>query len=226
MCDNGGYWGQVVCRMGQASWLADVGLPVIATILGLVVALLLLRQQLSHDVELRRAERREAVVWRFADECIDLASRMMDRQLPLDYWLAERWPEWHRLHYAAKQVEWHLGEGPAFEEIAEGGTDITHAWGACRDRREELVTQGEAIDARAHMEALWAVTQGLAGEVLVAGRELLSYDGTKPLPTFRPWRGKHLPDDESERATWRKQHADRYERAVRTEMARRSAKSG
>lgn len=224
-CGASGYWDGVGCSLRQAEWLANVGIPLAATIAGLAVAYALVRHQIRHDRTLRDADRKASAVNEFGRDILRLFEHFEARRLSDPFWTEESWPGSIPMYEAHARVGVALSNADAFEELERAGRDLSRAWRACQVRRRRLEkngivpsrpsTYGVAMDSA--LSSIWQ-------PMIDAGKKLVVWDGLSALPTLTPWPYVHAPLGrrvaEGEDEAWAKQYATEYERVVRERVAK------
>lgn len=226
---SGGYWDEVRCRIDQPGWLADVGFPLFVALLGLALAVLLLRRQLRHDRELRRADRLSQHVATFGQQVVGVIDGIWNRRGDDPYWDAQDWDGWSTIFRAQRKVSAALADPSAFEEVVAGARDVSWAWRACVARRRELESQGMVIDTVKAGLGIDTALNDLWNQLRRAGEELSRWDGLSDMPDFKPWPTPHVPlpvrDRREAHQRWMTYYADAFEQYVRRSGGSPQAKS-
>jgi hypothetical protein len=172
-------------RFADPAWTADVGAPLLVTLLGLGLALWLVRRQLRHDRELRAADRRAQALDPLARELGKAGFRLEDLSLrrTADYWSKPIWPDWGPLVGLCDDVSARLGDEPALKAVEDIISSTMRAWLLCQTARDAAV---DPSDEAAHMYGTAVAMEPYAGRLTEAGRLLRRWDGTPPEPAISP----------------------------------------
>jgi len=209
----GKFWQEV----SNAEWMADVGVPLAATLLAVLAGFLSLRRQLTHDRELALAQRRSEVAHRLGSEVLR-AVGLMDGRIPNKYQTAPDWEGFRIVRLAVNEASIVLPRHPALEHVWLGAVDLVRAWRSCNESREALALNGILLEERevagALMETIYPLTKALRN----AGEELIRWTGHLPLPGGEVWPLPHVPKGRGNREAaerWTDYYANLYERKAR-----------
>ena len=123
------YFKKFLSVLKSPEWLANTGLPLLVTLVGLVAAAIFLRTQLKSDRNLRTADRRQqaGLVLGFA-----LSTAVERFELPASdsFWTHNRWPDHEELEKAILEMRLALA-GKELPELARLVEDVDKVWMAC-----------------------------------------------------------------------------------------------
>jgi hypothetical protein len=154
--------------------MADTGLPLMATVGGLLVAYLFLRRQLQNDRTLRRADIRRADALPVGDAMLMAAVKFESAEAGDPYWSEEHWPGAPAVLEAGRRARL------AVPELFDGlglVTVVISCWAAC---------YGGALEENpplvAHHAAVAEILGPLISVMRATGLGLISWDGEGPVP--------------------------------------------
>lgn len=90
MCD---YWNDVWALVVSAEWMANTGLPLLSTVLGLVIAYWFVRKQLRSDRALRHADHKREAATRLGSALIQTSRRLKATGTDSPWWQAPSWSD-------------------------------------------------------------------------------------------------------------------------------------
>jgi len=212
---SGGYLDQVWCELRQPSWLAAVGLPLVATLAGLYVAYRLVRRQLRHDREMRTADRRSAVVNGFGQQALS-AYRSLDAMNDDEWWRKRHWPNARGVSDAYRSACVALGVASPFPELMALHQDVEWIWDACAARRKTQEKNGPTISASHNRRAMQAVLEPYIGPCRSAAEAMVSWEGYTSLADPRPVELRHAPFRAAQLEQWKGRYAEQYEGHLRS----------
>lgn len=196
----------VFARLATAEWMADTGIPLFATLTGLFIAYLFVRQQFKNDRRLRRADHRLAAARRLGE--------VLMRVSPTGQWelfqsAFERdafWGDHETVVLAVSEASILLPREDLVDISALAET--TEAlWAVCYRRGMDANT-----NRRSHAFACGQMF-GKYGKAMAAyGESLLGWDGLGKLP--RPQTGLAKIPARGERQQWYAQEEHRYDLLV------------
>jgi hypothetical protein len=223
MC-TGGWLDKFLCRLGEPAWAADVGLPLVVTLLGLGLAYIFLTHQIRHDVQLRRADRITPIVAELGLATLEAVQHMDDEDSDADYWLSTSWPEWSQIHDALNRAQTKMRETSAFRELLAVARDISWAWSACAQRRKHLEQTGFVPDRVSSSYAIDATLIELRRAAVDFAEALIQWEGFGEVPVVWPQHLLHVPLPRAKyperNGRWMAYYAAVYEEQVRQYVAK------
>lgn len=221
-CAEGSYLSRVGCEMQHPAWASDVGLPMIATILGLAIAVVLVRSQISSDRRLRHADRVSPEVATFGWEVITAVDRPNETAGSDSYWDEPSWDGHVAIRRAREKLAVTLAQPNVFEEVVRRSEDISAAWNACFQRRRQLAARGITLSTVDVGLGIDAACSALWHDLREAGNELTRWDGLTEFPTIGLGRHLHVPragpqsstHKQEARQRWLAYYADEFERVA------------
>lgn len=178
MC-TGSWWDQLGCRLTSADWAADVGLPLAATLIGLAVALILVRRQLRSDIALRRAERRTRATDPLADELIAAGRNLSIFTIGAEdpFWSSPKWRDGHVVIGAYNSARDLMRPDGDLSDVLQAALRAHRAWELSRNFANE--TDLPAASVRICQVKLLG---DYARELGDMGTALRRWDGLLPVP--------------------------------------------
>ena len=123
------YFKKILSVLESPEWLANTGLPLLVTLIGLGAAYTFLRRQLKSDLNLRTADRLQqaASALGFA-----LYTAVEHFELPASdpFWKHNRWPDHEEVEKAVLEARLSLA-GKELPELARLVADVDAVWMAC-----------------------------------------------------------------------------------------------
>jgi hypothetical protein len=149
-------WRSLFAEVATAKWLADVGIPLFATLAALGLAYYGLRRQMKHDRELAAAERRSHAASAFAAAIRELTGELRDRGDSDPYWQTSDWAGSTSLFRAIGSATVVLGDEVAIAGAESCCCEIMSIWGYCADTHRKLQLNGydPDIDMSDHVQVL------------------------------------------------------------------------
>ncbi|GAA2168435.1 hypothetical protein GCM10009826_47610 [Humibacillus xanthopallidus] len=118
---------EVWSAMASAAWVANTGVPLLATVAGLAVAVILVRRQLGSDRQLRLADRRQEAAARLG---VSLSQALLKlRQTPKEdkWWENPSWPDEQNIRLEVGEASILLSDS-RLAEVASLVDDLSAAW--------------------------------------------------------------------------------------------------
>jgi hypothetical protein len=221
-CDIGSYWSRVRCELEQPAWLSDVGIPMVATLIGLALAVLLVRSQIANDRRLRHADRLSPSVAEFGRVVLDAVDKAWNTKGDDPYWDAAEWDGHLKIYRAQGRLAVTFAQPDVCNEVVRGSRDVAAAWTACVLRRRELEERGVKLSTVAAGLGIDAACTPLWNDLRNAAEVLTRWDGLERLPDFSPWPHPHVEPagpkssarKKEARRRWLKYYADEFERVA------------
>ena len=225
-CADSAYWREVRCLLAEPTWLVEQGLPLAFTLAGLGLAVWVLRRQLRHDRELRRADRLSGPVAAFGEVLVSTVEDVPKHEPPDEFWGRYAWPGYFKIARAQIKVRVALADPRAFWEIMRGAHDVLDVWMACNGRHRSMTATGDTFDEDLKAGAMLFTMRPLLDDLRTAGEDLSRWDGLSPIPTFSPWPRMHSPKSVYPRPEavnrWKGFYVDTFERKLRKMQAARA----
>lgn len=214
---TGHYWPAVGCRLRQASWLSDVGGPLVitltVTLIGLVIAYMFLRRQLRHDVELRAADRRAQAVNRFGIEMHGIMEAFLSdgNLLSAEFRRSQTLPCWREIRDAERRVSLALGELDPLPELSKVSGRLGQAWNACAEHRLNLQLAGQPLAEDTEQLVMRFQMGRIAAGIREGAEGLIAWDGRGEFPDIdmQRWVEIYGPAVLDE-AAWRQHNVNEY----------------
>lgn len=176
MC-TGSWWDELGCRMSSGEWFADTGLPLAVTLIGLAVAVYLVRRQLRSDLDLRSAERRTRATDPLADQLIESGRNLAIFRMggPDSFWDSTDWSEGHLVIGAYNSARDLMRPDGDLNQVLAAALRAHRAWVRSKDLVGEI--------PNAHLRPAQATLMGdYASELREMGTSLRMWDGLLPVP--------------------------------------------
>jgi hypothetical protein len=187
-------------RVMTTAWLADVGVPMIATLVAIAIAVWAMKRQIRHDRTLADEQtwnnRVLAVAQHRAAVAHDLG-RKISRALVRSYdaepqwWTMHEWPGGGTIRTAAMEAEGVFSDGldDEFWFVYQVVGGISRTWDACKSVKHDYTGEPSALT-----DALDSVLNPRIVELEQIVRCLSQWDGMGPVPlpqtlTQLPYRG-------------------------------------
>ncbi|WP_133055994.1 MULTISPECIES: hypothetical protein [Mycolicibacter] len=163
----------VVKILKTAEWFANTGIPLMATLVGLMVAFLFLRQQLRSDRELRRADHRRDAAGELGEVLIKSGTQLAKSQ-PFDaFWLSAHWPQYEVINDVIRVAAPILPPG-SIGSVRALVDLVAEIWA--------LAHIGSVFNSRNGRELVQSVLGAHPTTLIVLGERLLAWSGEGPMP--------------------------------------------
>lgn len=179
-------------EMWTARWAADVGLPLLATVVAIVLAALGIRRQLGHDKELWHAQRRAEVARDLGSTLIYVQEIYLNGNFEDGVWQDRHWRYFGPINDKANLARILIGPDPALREIERGIEDLDKIWFACQSRKEALIEKGCQVNAMQTGALIFRVAHRQFRALVSIGETLMQWDGMGRIPKVE-WPNRHIP---------------------------------
>jgi hypothetical protein len=170
------YVSELLTKLRSAEWMADTGIPLFATLLGLAITGLFVYWQLGSDRKLRRADHK-----RGAARGLGFALKRSGEKLSKlgrndSPWGSPVWSDGAAIDDAVAEAAIVLPESDlaAIPHLVEA---ISDAWLACRNEGHK-----QDPDLAFHAEAVRRMLEPYAAWMLTTGKSLMAWDGFEAVP--------------------------------------------
>jgi hypothetical protein len=186
-------------------WVANTGLPLLVTLLGLLAAYTFLRRQLRSDRALRRADRRQEAALKLGAEIAEALARFQsDARDP--FWQQMNWVDGRPLTQARAEALLSLDD-TSLPELTSLIHDMECAWTACVVAARR---QNPTPDLALHRHAVQGVTMPYREAMLSQSISMRMWDGIGTVPeSVSPSSPVHAPDEDPRE--WMQSRKSEYE---------------
>lgn len=171
------WWDELGRRLSSAEWFADTGLPLAVTLIGLAVAVYLVRRQLRSDIALRKAERRTRATDPLADQLIESGRNLLISRMggPDPFWESTDWQEGHIVIGAYNSARDLIRPDGDLNQVLTAALRTHRAWVKSKDLADEIP------EARLR-HAQVSLMGEYGSELHEMGTTLRRWDGLLPVP--------------------------------------------
>lgn len=171
------WWDELGRQLSSAEWFADTGLPLAVTLIGLAVAVYLVRRQLRSDIALRKAERRTRATDPLADQLIESGQNLLTFRMggPDPFWDSTDWREGHVVIGAYNSARDLIRPDGDLNEVLTAAMRTHLAWVRSKDLADEI--------PESRLRHAQVTLMGEYGsELREIGTTLRRWDGLLPVP--------------------------------------------
>lgn len=206
MCKQPEYWSALLCEVQTVSWMASTGLPLFLTIIGLYLAVRLVKRQLKSDRKLRSADRRQEASNRLGIATLEETTRFRHAQLRDDWWTSNTWESQPIL---TAQVSDAGASLPAeiidhFQTLVQ---DIGDAWVSCQ---VAVRRSGLNPDRANHVDSVRYVLNPYVDALDASAETLRRWNGEDPPPTLE----SNIDHSRRDRSQWSRARQEEYEQRL------------
>ncbi|WP_431236069.1 hypothetical protein ACQ856_30285 (plasmid) [Mycolicibacterium psychrotolerans] len=175
----GGYLEKVWNLLTRPEWMVDTGIPLLATLAGLAIALLVVRRQLIHDRELRIFDQRREAAVKYGRDLIEARDAFYNRDVKDSFWRSPSW-EYSQLLRSGfyRGLKLHLSEAQT-EDFFLVLSSIDAVWYVCHNQ-----AAARNPDLVCHQSALLRCLSDYVAGLDKAGQTLMAWDGRSQLPAL------------------------------------------
>jgi hypothetical protein len=178
-------------EVATAHWVAEVGLPLLATLIALGLSVLFLRRQLRHDRELATAERRVAAASALGQALVAEVDRFESEKGDSPFWRQKEWPDFGAVLQARGSAALVLGDEPALEDVVSVARTPLWIWRTCQSEWGSLHAGGLSLTM--FSLALDSVLYEWKETMHRYGAALIRWDGLGQAPRLAVGDKEHVP---------------------------------
>lgn len=161
--------------LAKPDWLANTGVPILATFIGLYVAYGFLKRQLASDERLRRGDQRREIAARLGRELVAVASEMNGWMWWDEIWQRACWPRYDALKALTKEARLLLPE-EAIGDFRNILSSINYVFVRCANEG-----RARGADLNFHVLAVKRILVPYSNTLTWAGNDLIAWDGIRLL---------------------------------------------
>jgi hypothetical protein len=174
-------WTSLWDQLTNAQWVANTGIPTLATVGAIVASFLLLRFQIQAERKRRLATDRAMHGRAFGHAVLEAIAEHDSAPGGDAYWTTEDWSGWHQVYSASQKAEVFFGEQAWIEDAISVARTVDWVWKACQAAQSD--SEISSVSKANRELALDSVVYPWLNILRKHGTAIVRWDGESPIPS-------------------------------------------